>query len=229
MRACAAAQVVIEVLGELLTLEVIAVLEFNSDRKRMSIIVRMPNGRWALSQESWTAPRVAPAAEVSSIAPHAIQQGATGSSAPLLQPDGHHRCTSQLGTLPAARLPLSIMMRSRTCCSCTTCQRGAPECAKLPAGLKGACDTSGCGSPTLQQAALKGVVLPYRVRIFCKGADSMMYARVAPGQAVADATSSHLAEMSRNGFRTLCMGQRDVEPAEFQATSAHIQPHASCA
>eukprot|EP00891_Asterochloris_glomerata_P006425 jgi/Astpho2/6425/e_gw1.00093.28.1_t len=87
------------VLGELLTLEVIAVLEFNSDRKRMSIIIRMPGGR---------------------------------------------------------------------------------------------------------------------VRIFCKGADSMIYARVAPGQPVADATSSHLAEMSRNGFRTLCMGQRDVEPAEFQ-------------
>ena len=39
-------------LGELLTLEVIAVLEFNSDRKRMSIIVRMPNGRWALFLES---------------------------------------------------------------------------------------------------------------------------------------------------------------------------------
>ncbi len=51
MRSPAAAQVVIEVLGELLTLEVIAVLEFNSDRKRMSIIVRIPGGRWALS---WT-------------------------------------------------------------------------------------------------------------------------------------------------------------------------------
>lgn len=62
-----------------------------------------------------------------------------------------------------------------------------------------------------------------RVRIFCKGADSMIYARVAPGQPVADATSSHLAEMSRNGFRTLCMGQRDVEPAEFQVlTSSRV-------
>lgn len=47
MRAWPILQVVVEVLGNTLSLDIIAVLEFNSDRKRMSIICRMPDGRYA--------------------------------------------------------------------------------------------------------------------------------------------------------------------------------------
>ena len=40
-------QVVVEVQGHQMKLEVLAVLEFNSDRKRMSVLCRMPDGRSA--------------------------------------------------------------------------------------------------------------------------------------------------------------------------------------
>ena len=38
-------QVVVDVRGEPLTLAVLAVLEFNSDRKRMSMLCRLLDGR----------------------------------------------------------------------------------------------------------------------------------------------------------------------------------------
>lgn len=38
-------QVVVDVRGQQLTLAVLAVLEFNSDRKRMSMLCRLPDGR----------------------------------------------------------------------------------------------------------------------------------------------------------------------------------------
>ena len=57
-----------------------------------------------------------------------------------------------------------------------------------------------------------------RVRLYCKGADSMIYARLAPGQAVQQASQPHLAEMAREGLRTLCMGQRDVPDKEYQVS-----------
>ena len=44
-------QVIVEVQGKQIQLEVLAVLEFNSDRKRMSILCRLPDGRSALLQQ----------------------------------------------------------------------------------------------------------------------------------------------------------------------------------
>ena len=44
-------QVVVEVQGKQVQLQVLAVLEFNSDRKRMSILCRLPDGRSALLQQ----------------------------------------------------------------------------------------------------------------------------------------------------------------------------------
>ena len=55
-----------------------------------------------------------------------------------------------------------------------------------------------------------------RVRLYCKGADSMIYARLAPGQAVEQASQPHLADMARQGLRTLCLGQRDIPDKEYQ-------------
>ncbi|KAK9820083.1 hypothetical protein WJX72_005942 [[Myrmecia] bisecta] len=54
------------------------------------------------------------------------------------------------------------------------------------------------------------------VRLYCKGADSMIYARLAPGQQVSEATQPHLAEMARGGFRTLCIAQRDIGAEEYR-------------
>ena len=44
---CVDDQVVLEVQGKQVRLEVLAVLEFNSDRKRMSVLCRLPDGRSA--------------------------------------------------------------------------------------------------------------------------------------------------------------------------------------
>ena len=59
-------------------------------------------------------------------------------------------------------------------------------------------------------------MLVCRVRLYCKGADSMIYARLAPEQEVEQASQPHLAEMAREGLRTLCLGQRDITDREFQ-------------
>ena len=59
-----------------------------------------------------------------------------------------------------------------------------------------------------------------RVRLYCKGADSMIYARLAPGQAVEQASQPHLADMARQGLRTLCLGQRDIPDKEYQLWSS---------
>jgi len=68
-----------------------------------------------------------------------------------------------------------------------------------------------------------------RVRLYCKGADSMIYARLAPEQEVEQASQPHLAEMAREGLRTLCLGQRDITDREFQVPfSCHTVARADC-
>lgn len=57
-----------------------------------------------------------------------------------------------------------------------------------------------------------------RVRLYCKGADCMIYARLAPEQEVEQASQPHLAEMAREGLRTLCLGQRDITDREYQVS-----------
>ena len=46
----------------------------------------------------------------------------------------------------------------------------------------------------------------------------MIYARLAPEQAVQQASQPHLAEMAREGLRTLCLGQRDIPDREYQVS-----------
>ena len=47
-RECDDCQVVVEVQGKPIRLQILAVLEFNSDRKRMSVLCRLPDGRLVL-------------------------------------------------------------------------------------------------------------------------------------------------------------------------------------
>ncbi|KAK9838944.1 hypothetical protein WJX74_006434 [Apatococcus lobatus] len=56
-----------------------------------------------------------------------------------------------------------------------------------------------------------------QIRLFCKGADNVIYSRLAPGQPLDQYTQPHLAEMSRSGFRTLCIAQRDLHPESYEA------------
>lgn len=58
-----------------------------------------------------------------------------------------------------------------------------------------------------------------RIRLYCKGADSMIYARLLPDQEVADRSQPHLADMARVGLRTLCLAQKDIPDIAYQVRS----------
>jgi magnesium-transporting ATPase (P-type) len=50
-----------------------------------------------------------------------------------------------------------------------------------------------------------------RLKLYCKGADSVILRRLRdPDSSVVDATVLHIEEFSRNGYRTLCIAEREV-------------------
>ena len=56
-----------------------------------------------------------------------------------------------------------------------------------------------------------------RVRIFCKGADTVIMERLAKGENPhTETTLQHLEEYASEGLRTLCLAMREVEEQEFQ-------------
>ncbi len=64
--------------------------------------------------------------------------------------------------------------------------------------------------------SIEGFHVGPRVRLYCKGADNVIYSRLAKGQLLEQYTQPHLAEMSRAGLRTLCIAQRDISPEEYE-------------
>jgi len=49
------------------------------------------------------------------------------------------------------------------------------------------------------------------VKLYCKGADSAILKRLKdPDSSIVDATVQHIEEFSRNGYRTLCIAEREV-------------------
>jgi phospholipid-translocating ATPase len=61
------------------------------------------------------------------------------------------------------------------------------------------------------------------VKLFCKGADSMIYSRLKPGEQaeLRQTTAEHLEMFAREGLRTLCIAERDLTEDEFQKW--HVQ------
>ncbi|KIX96727.1 uncharacterized protein Z520_07446 [Fonsecaea multimorphosa CBS 102226] len=57
-----------------------------------------------------------------------------------------------------------------------------------------------------------------RIKLFCKGADSMIYSRLARGQQqeLRKATAENLEMFAREGLRTLCVAERDVDEDFYQ-------------
>ncbi|KAF2465957.1 phospholipid-translocating P-type ATPase [Lindgomyces ingoldianus] len=57
-----------------------------------------------------------------------------------------------------------------------------------------------------------------KIILFCKGADSMIYSRLAPGhqRELRHTTGEHLEMFAREGLRTLCIAQREIEEEEYQ-------------
>ncbi|KAJ5860114.1 uncharacterized protein N7529_007424 [Penicillium soppii] len=57
------------------------------------------------------------------------------------------------------------------------------------------------------------------IRLFCKGADSIIYSRLARGkqQELRRKTAEHLEEFAREGLRTLCVAYRLLSEQEYQS------------
>lgn len=59
------------------------------------------------------------------------------------------------------------------------------------------------------------------IRLFCKGADSIIYSRLAPGkqQELRRKTGDQLEIFAREGLRTLCVADRVIDEEEYQTWS----------
>ncbi|KAI9838893.1 MAG: hypothetical protein M1819_004101 [Sarea resinae] len=57
-----------------------------------------------------------------------------------------------------------------------------------------------------------------RITLFCKGADSIIYSRLTRGQQqeLRKSTAEHLEMFAREGLRTLCIAQRELNEQEYQ-------------
>ena len=55
-----------------------------------------------------------------------------------------------------------------------------------------------------------------KVRIYCKGADTVILERLGKDNPIVEATLQHLEEYATEGLRTLCLAMREVPEDEFQ-------------
>ncbi|RPB27513.1 phospholipid-translocating P-type ATPase [Terfezia boudieri ATCC MYA-4762] len=57
-----------------------------------------------------------------------------------------------------------------------------------------------------------------KIILFCKGADSVIYSRLAPGQqaGLRSSTAEHLEIFAREGLRTLCIAQKELTEEEYR-------------
>ena len=55
-----------------------------------------------------------------------------------------------------------------------------------------------------------------KVRIYSKGADTVIMERLGPNNAIAEATLQHLEDYATEGLRTLCLAMREIPEEEFR-------------
>lgn len=55
-----------------------------------------------------------------------------------------------------------------------------------------------------------------KIRVYCKGADTVIMERLHPNNPISEATLRHLEEYAADGLRTLCLSYREVSEQEFQ-------------
>lgn len=58
------------------------------------------------------------------------------------------------------------------------------------------------------------------IKLFTKGADTVIYERLVPGQGISEDTLVHLEDYATEGLRTLCLASRNISEAEYQKWSA---------
>ncbi|KAF8309112.1 Ca-transporting ATPase [Clavulina sp. PMI_390] len=59
-----------------------------------------------------------------------------------------------------------------------------------------------------------------RIKLYCKGADTVILERLGPNQPYTEATLAHLEEYATEGLRTLCFAMREIPEAEYETWSA---------
>lgn len=59
-----------------------------------------------------------------------------------------------------------------------------------------------------------------RVRLYCKGADTVILERMTPGTPNIERTLQHLEEYATEGLRTLCLAFREIPESEYREWSA---------
>ncbi|KAG7498592.1 phospholipid-transporting ATPase IC [Solea senegalensis] len=58
-----------------------------------------------------------------------------------------------------------------------------------------------------------------RIRLYCKGADTVIYERLSPNSKYKDITQTALDEFANETLRTLCLCYKDISAAEYEAWS----------
>lgn len=59
-----------------------------------------------------------------------------------------------------------------------------------------------------------------KIRLFCKGADTVIFERLGAKQEFSEATLVHLEDYATEGLRTLCLAYRDIPDAEYREWAA---------
>lgn len=55
-----------------------------------------------------------------------------------------------------------------------------------------------------------------KIKLYCKGADTVIFERLGPNQPFTDTTFAHLEEYATDGLRTLCIASREIPDAEYR-------------
>ncbi|XP_020607976.1 phospholipid-transporting ATPase IB-like isoform X2 [Orbicella faveolata] len=58
-----------------------------------------------------------------------------------------------------------------------------------------------------------------KIKLYCKGADTVIFERLQDKQMYMDSTVEHLEDFAKEGLRTLCIAMTELEPEEFQRWS----------
>ncbi|WVQ80831.1 hypothetical protein IAT38_002938 [Cryptococcus sp. DSM 104549] len=66
-----------------------------------------------------------------------------------------------------------------------------------------------------------------RIKLYTKGADTVIYERLAPDQHYAEPTLVHLEDYATEGLRTLCLAYRDISDEEYEKWSVMFDNAAS--
>lgn len=66
-----------------------------------------------------------------------------------------------------------------------------------------------------------------KVRLYCKGADTVILERLAPGTPNIERTLQHLEEYATDGLRTLCLAYREIPESEYREWSSVFEKAAT--